>query len=162
MPPHVQLIHFPIAFLLLAALMAVVQLIYFRTSISRFILLLLVLGTVSAFFAVRSGESASEKVKKTLPGTEQVLEQHEENGERVLWIFTLTTMLKLVLIGIKRDNRQWNSIVVVFMILGTFLIYRTGYFGGQLVYEWGAGVKPVMEQNDNFQFDAADSSKILK
>ncbi len=146
MPLHPQIVHFPIAFLLLAALVELSNLYLNRRPVSRFALVLLIIGTIGAFAAVQSGENSEDKVEQVLPETRNLLEEHEEAGNRVMWFFIAVSVLKIVLTALKIEALPWRIVLSLLLLIGAFLLYRAGHYGGQLVYEYGAGVRPVMEK----------------
>ena len=142
---HPQVVHFPIALFMVALLFEISSYFLKKESFSLTSLILLSLGTIGAFIAMQTGESAAEIAKK-ISGIESTLHEHEEMAELVFYLYFAVTVIKAILIRLKKDILPWRLIILIGMIAGTFLVFRVGHYGGQLVYEWGAGVKPVLEQ----------------
>ena len=145
---HPQVVHFPIALFITALLFEFISYFMKKDSFSLSSLILLVLGSIGAFIALQTGEEAANIAKK-IAGIGSTLHEHEEMAELVFYIYLAITILKAALMRFKKDILPWRLIILTGMILGTFFIFRVGHYGGQLVYDWGAGVKPVLEQIDN-------------
>ena len=58
MPPHPQIIHFPIAILTLAVITELISFFWQKEFFSKMTFSLLLVGVITAFFAVQSGEAA--------------------------------------------------------------------------------------------------------
>jgi uncharacterized membrane protein len=136
-----MVIHFPIALLLASALLDGIAWISRRPRLHDSAFLLLALGTAAAGAAVLTGDAAHDAVKN-LPGIVEPLEAHEKLGFFTLWIAGAATLLRLV----ARRERSRGAFVAVAVLTAVCLtlLVRTAIFGGRLVYEHGAGVKPVM------------------
>jgi uncharacterized membrane protein len=149
---HPQVVHFPIALLIIASLFEILSYFWKKESFSLTSLILLALGTIGAFIALQSGEIAADIAKK-IPGIESTLHEHEEMAELVFYLYLVISIIKVVLMYLKKDIMPWRLSVLCGMLIGTFFLFRVGHYGGQLVYEWGAGVKPVLEQINNSSAD---------
>ncbi len=145
MPTHPQVVHFAIALLLTALLTDILSYFMQREFFKRVTLFLLTLGTIAAFAAVQTGEQAGEAAE-IISGIDSVLEQHENAGEWVLRIFGAVLLIRIVLFVLKKEIAVVRLGLTLLMVVGAFFIYQAGLFGGQMVYEWGAGVRPVMEK----------------
>lgn len=149
---HPQVVHFPIALLVVVLLFEILSYFWKKESFSLTSLILLVLGTIGAFIALQTGELAADIAKK-IPGIDSTLHKHEEMAELVFYLYLVITIIKIVIIRFKKDILPWRLLILAGMLIGTFFLFRVGHYGGQLVYEWGAGVKPVLEQIDNSSTD---------
>ena len=145
---HPQVVHFPIALLIVALLFEIISYFWKKESFTLTSLILMILGTIGAFIAMQTGELAADLAKK-ITGIGSTLHEHEEMAELVFYLYLAITIIKAVLMRLKKDILPWRIFILVGMIIGTFFIFRVGHYGGQLVYEWGAGVKPVIEQMNN-------------
>ncbi|NDC37245.1 MAG: hypothetical protein EBZ48_04240 [Proteobacteria bacterium] len=138
---HPVLVHFPIALLLVASVFEVASLIgsvEHRKFLRGTTVLLFVLGTAAAWAAVWAGEEAGDIVQRTLCSPD-ILELHEDWGERSAWIFTLVTVLSLLrwkLIGAP----LLSGIIVVLAVAGSASLGYAGHLGATLVYQQGAAV----------------------
>jgi uncharacterized membrane protein len=100
---------------------------------------LLILGILAAGAAVLTGHFAEEAVERSgIP--KQAIEIHEELGGSVFWIF-------LGLLGVRLASfwgwvRERPTLVLIIGLGGGLLLLIASYFGGDLVYRFGAGVLP--------------------
>jgi uncharacterized membrane protein len=136
-PIHPMLVHFPIALLSAAVFFDVVALRWRPEETRTASLYSLVLGLAGAAVSVVSGALAEESVEHSgVP--EFVLEVHETLGFAVLGIFVLLLGLRLAeWLGIMRP-RSVASLAVG--IIGVLVLFVASYYGGSLVYDYGAGV----------------------
>ena len=100
--------------------------------------LLLVLGTISALVAVLTGTAAADAEREGPSGI--YIERHEDLATivSVLFLVVVIGRLPLQLRGRLDDwaVRVWIAAAAV----GCGLLWLTGYYGGELVYEYGVGV----------------------
>lgn len=79
---HPQVVHFPIAFLLLVFITEFTSYFWNKDFFSKMSLILLFLGSIGAFAALQSGGNA-ENEAKLISGIDSVLEKHEETAKLV-------------------------------------------------------------------------------
>lgn len=137
---HPLIVHFPIALLISGSLAELIAHVFKRNDLRHFAFWALVLGLVGTIAAYISGSFAEEAVEH-ISGIHNNLEAHEE-----IATVALCTWIGLVGLRILLALRNWtdNSIFRVYLVLlmaGTVLIGITGYRGGQLVYQHGAGIQ---------------------
>ena len=140
---HPQTVHFPVVLFLVAMSIEIISYFYKKELMSRQSLIFLILSCIGTYLALKTGEGAAESVK-LIPGIQSSLEIHQNAGEIFLYVLLFITVVKVFIITIKKDIVPWRILILLAMLAVTFQLYRTAHFGGQLVYEWGAGVKPVM------------------
>lgn len=144
---HPIIVHFPIALLLVAPLLIVAGLIFFKSAkgfmLGAFGLMLV--GTIAAFIAVATGDAAGEFAER-IPGVEAVLENHEELAETTRNIFAALTVvfgaIVFVPIAFKRDLTRKIAVPLCFAFLlfygaGTVVLINAAHEGGRLVHEFG-------------------------
>jgi uncharacterized membrane protein len=165
-PYHPQVVHFVVACLFLG--LPIYWLGFLRRP--RFLRpmasVLLLVGTVASFGAVRSGLDAHGPAER-LPETRPIVEHHEELGILTRNIFAGILLLELIALGVawragvagasildveagtpgeagastKRFAATALSVVVgVAWAAGAFQLYETAEYGGELVYEHAGGV----------------------
>lgn len=139
-PFHPQLVHFPIAFIILSFIFDLVGTLRNSKKWSQFGGFILLLAVMTAFVALQSGESAEETLKPMTTVLHEAVEEHEELAS--------TTFFFVLLLGIARGWLQVKGLFdswlrwgyVLLMGIAVFMILRVGYLGGKLVYQHGAGV----------------------
>lgn len=144
---HPLLVHFPIALLVVVALFDLVALAFPRAELARTSLYLSAAAAIGAVAAYFSGEAAEEPVEH-LAGIAHVLERHEDLGKLLVMAALGALVLRAVVYA-----RRWHepvagrSLVAVLGLALAVLVGLTGHAGGQLVYDYGAGVAPVMQES---------------
>lgn len=144
-PLHPALVHFPIVLVLLGAAVAVAAAIVPRWRLPLIAAVLLGLGAVGSVIAVQTGERDGELVNET-PALERVLEQHEEWAERTQSAAIIASILAVGAVVTFRwpaVARGLNVVTAVSAMAATWCVVETGHYGGQLVYQHGAGVGPT-------------------
>lgn len=143
---HPLVVHFPIALLIVAVLFDLAALLLKREDLSSGALYLQGIAALGAIAAVLTGNEAEEPVEH-LAGIEPILERHEDLGKILMWAVIAVVALRLVLTLKKKMDHQGARALAAVLSLGlAALVGVTGFFGGKLVYEYGAGVAPVMQQ----------------
>ncbi|MBN2581638.1 MAG: DUF2231 domain-containing protein [Planctomycetes bacterium] len=138
---HPAVVHFPIALLLVAAVLDLVAIFARRESLARCGGLLLVLAAAGGLVALLTGfaaeESASPLGNPAAAG--EALERHEIAA---IVTFVLTAVLagwRLVgKLQLPRGAMKW--VYVVLLLAATVGVGLTGHLGGTLVFDHGMGV----------------------
>lgn len=138
-PIHPMLVHFPIALLSAAVLFDLLAVRWRPEEFRTTSFCTLVLGLAGGLASVISGHMAEEAVEHTgLP--EQVLEIHEKLGFATFWLFGGLLGLRLA---------EWFGWIAerpplrIGLGLGAVVVLLVAsYYGGSLVYDYGAGVAP--------------------
>jgi len=137
-PLHPVVVHFPIALLSTAVLFELLGFYFRRDDFRRFGFWLLMLGLTGGIVAAVFGHWAEEAAEK-MGVPKEAIELHES--------FAVTTLITfgLLLIYRWRIRERWtpvhNGIYLSMALAGLLLLGTTGYFGGDLVYRYGAGVQ---------------------
>lgn len=141
---HPQIVHFVIGLLLVGVAMRVVSLTgKFRFTIPAG-LTLIVIGTIAAWLAVRSGLEAHGPVER-IPGARAAVMEHEEHGILARNVFFAVTALELIAFAMtRRENlirhAYWVYVAsAVVGLFGAFQLYEAGEHGGELVYSYAGG-----------------------
>lgn len=136
-PIHPMLVHFPIALLSAAVFFDLLGSKWRYDECRVAGMYTLVLGFAGALVAVVSGALAEDAAEHS-GVSEQAIEIHETLGFATFWIFAGLVGLRLAAwVGWIREQRM---ISVLLGIAGVLVLFVASYFGGSLVYEYGAGV----------------------
>jgi len=85
-------------------------------------------------------------VIKETPAIESVLEEHEEWAERTQLVAIVAALLAIAAAVVTRwpkAARALNVVTALGAMAVTWCVVETGHYGGQLVYQHGAGVNTV-------------------
>lgn len=165
---HPLVVHFPIALLLVAPVLALIGVLARRQrGLAAAALLLMVLGTAGAWLAVGTGEAAGEAAEST-PGIEPVLERHGDMAETTGTLFTVLTLAYAALIlapwALKRkplrvaELAAHGAFLAVYAVAAVYLA-RTAQQGGLLVHQYGvhaAGQSAPAAENERERHDDRD------
>ena len=137
-PLHPIVVHFPIALLFTAVFFEIFGFWARRESYRQFGLWLLILGFISGIVASAAGFWGEEAVVAAgVP--EKAVDQHETLAVVTLVVFALLLFVRW------RVGDRWSvrnrTAYFILAVVGVLLLGTTGYFGGDLVYRYGAGVQ---------------------
>jgi uncharacterized membrane protein len=143
MPVHPMIVHFPIAFVFLLPFLIVAFAMMIRKHKMAPQGWLIIIGiqfavVVSGYIALETGEVEEERVEGFVP--KKLIHAHEEAGE----IFVASTVIGLVLsiaafFVRKEIGHPLKLSIALISVISSFLAYRTGELGGELVYKHDAG-----------------------
>ena len=151
---HPLIVHFPIAGLIMAALLDLGALLVRRPDLSAAALYVQAIAAAGAVAAYLSGDAAEEHAEHALEGAplaHAVLERHEDLAKIVMVAAVAVVVARGVLTYKAWADGAGAKAAVAALSLGLALaVGATGYFGGQLVYEHGVGVArpPIAEPAD--------------
>jgi uncharacterized membrane protein len=136
-PIHPMVVHFPIALLSAAVFFDLLGQRWRPEDCRTAGLYTLVLGFAGALVSVLSGAMAEEAVEHSgVP--ERVLEIHETLGFATFWLFAgLLGLRAATWLGWIRE-RPFVSLALG--LTAVAVLFVASYYGGSLVYEYGAGV----------------------
>ena len=142
---HPQVVHFVVAFLSLGVAARVISLLplgeRFRFT-GAMATVLIVLGTLAAVAAVRSGTDAHGPAER-VPGAREAVMDHEEWGERTRNVFIGVALLELLGLAFASRRRAAQALRVgsaLVGLAGAYVLYQAADFGGDLVYNHAGGV----------------------
>lgn len=133
---HPLLVHFPIAFLMGAALFYVLAWVFGTRSFSTTAFYLLILGVVSAGAAVGTGLYGEERVMVSRSVREHLLDVHER-----LMLVTLGLSIALTIwaiVGRPFPQKGRPIFLLVFLVLLAIMSVGADY-GARMVYDYNAG-----------------------
>ena len=155
---HPLIIHFPIGLLLVAPILILIG-AFMSPKKGRTMLLaalvLMVLGTISVFIALSTGEAAAELADRT-PEVNSMIQHHEELAERTRIVFTVLTLGFAAILFIptllKREVSRSSHVILPLIFLcfygaGAILLANTAHQGGRLVHEFGVRAMVALTAN---------------
>jgi uncharacterized membrane protein len=137
---HPVIVHFPIALLVVAALLATISLFIKKESWKEWMFKNLVLGLAFVPLAIIAGIIEEQNLQHN-EAIHSVLTIHKYNGFVVLIIYSILTIWFW-----RRKNsiqKKEYTAWVLCLLLATGLLSYQGYLGGKMVFDLGAGVKPM-------------------
>ena len=136
-PIHPMVVHFPIALLITSVVFDFLATRWHHKSFQDAGFYTLIAGLLGAAVAVLTGAMAEELAEdKGIP--ESVLEIHEALGYATLLFFIGLLALRLLMRWKLISERP--ALYLAMGVAGIVILSAAGYFGGSLVYDFGAGV----------------------
>ena len=145
---HPLIIHFPIVLLLTAPLFVLIA-IFMPVKAGRQMylaaLLLMLLGTISAFLSYETGEAAGKLAERT-PEVNAAIERHEGLAETTRLLFSVLTVIFAGSMAAPKafkfepTRRIIVAISVVFLLFyasAMIVLVNTAHQGGMLVHQYG-------------------------
>lgn len=140
---HPQVVHFPIAVLLLYAVFEILGILLKKDFIQKVAHILLGIGVVVSIAAVLTGNQAAEVAElmkeKFSNYPAGLIEEHETYATISLWFFFALLVFRTYLVIKKKFKGILQYLFIPLVLIGCFLIYETGDHGGKLVYKYGVG-----------------------
>ena len=141
---HPQIVHFVVAGLLLGLGARIISLTGKLKFMNPAATTLLLIGTVAAWLAVRSGTEAHGPVER-IPGVREAVIEHEEHGILTRNIFLGVAALELLALGLARKPnlsrfaRYTHFASAAVGVFGAAQLYEAAEHGGELVYSYAGG-----------------------
>jgi uncharacterized membrane protein len=133
---HPVVVHFPIAFLIGAALFYLLAWVFNKDNLAFTAFMLLILGTISAGAAVGTGLYAEEGVMVSLSVREHLLETHEKLMLVTMGISIVLTIWALFGRLFPKKGRLF--FILLFLVLLGVMSVGADY-GARMVYDYNAG-----------------------
>jgi uncharacterized membrane protein len=137
---HTQIVHFPIALVLVSLLFDVVGRATDSAWWRKASLALLVFAVVGGAAAVLSGEPASEVAENKQGIPEATVEKHEDMGKIAAWLAGGALAARLVENGVGSARVLVGALALLLQLGAAVTIGIAGHRGGMLVQKHGAGV----------------------
>jgi len=137
-PIHPILVHFPIALLFTSIFFEFLGYLKQRESYREFGYWLLILGFLGGLAAAGTG-FWSEDAAKAVGVPEEAIDRHETFAVVSMIIFGAMLVFRWWVRS--RWSDRLRSIYLAFGVAGVLILGTAGYFGGDLVYRYGAGVQ---------------------
>jgi uncharacterized membrane protein len=167
---HPLIVHFPIALLLVAPIFIALSLArrdwFHRFAIPAIILLLV--GTVAAWGAKRSGKAAMMKADES-PAASAIMDEHEALAKQVVTLFTGLTAAYLAITIVLTVRKQSLPVLVRVPAMALFLgvnafgaydLARAAHLGGVLVHKYGLHAELIGETESQNPGSPAAAEKL--
>lgn len=137
---HPAIVHFPIALLVVAALLAIISLVNKKGSWKEWMFKNLLVGLVFVPLAIITGIVEEQSLQHN-EAIHSVLTIHKYNGFVILFVYSILT----IWFWTRKNSIQSKEYTawVLCLLLATGLLSYQGYLGGKMVFDLGAGVKPM-------------------
>ncbi len=135
-PLHPKLVHFPIAFIVGALLLEIVSQVSRKSLLHQAAVVLYAMAALFSIPTVLAGQAEQQRLHLHHP----LLEAHEMYA----LIFMYSSLAGLLILGLLHKCRPaWVRPVFVGLVcLLTASALAASWYGGQMVYDYGVGVKP--------------------
>jgi uncharacterized membrane protein len=151
---HPRVIHFAIAFLFVYPLFELMALVFKKEYLDKSAHLILFIAVLSAIGAVLTGNQAEkvaflwEEQGAIIPFG--LLNEHREYANITLWYFTALLLFRTLLVTQKKFSSTFRYVIVILAFIGTYFVYQTGEYGGELVYKHGVGTELKKQEIEDY------------
>ena len=136
MPLHPLVVHFPIALLLTATVIEIVNLFLKKENVSRMGTVLVVVGVLSGLVTLVTGDPAERFAFDNWgKGIHDTVELHSLLAGISVILFAIVAVIKLFGKYVKLSKNLIVALVLIFSIAGSITLAITGHLGGKIVYE---------------------------
>ncbi|HAD95873.1 MAG TPA: hypothetical protein DCG19_00630 [Cryomorphaceae bacterium] len=143
---HLLLNHFPILGTLFGLCLLIFGLLRHNRSLEKAAYVTLVVISLIAIPAFKTGEEAEEKVEH-LPGVSHAMvHEHEEWAEKAIWLMALTGILSLV--SLLRTGKVLRSLTFISATATLALMVITGSHGGKIMHHELTNTPAVEEPHE--------------
>lgn len=142
-PLHPAVVHFPIAFLVAGAVVAVGAVFIRRLGLPWIAFVVLAAGAAGAVVAVGTGQQEASRAGGISEAAEDILDEHGELGETARNIALAAALSALVAAGASRKRfagRGLSAVTALLSAVAVYCVIQTGHLGGQLVYQHAVGI----------------------
>ena len=143
---HPVTVHFPIAILAVYILLEIFGLFKRNSVIEYGSLFLLVLGLIGGIASVITGNLEFQELQAN-PSITQYhiyhIERHSDMATLAMWYFIGILVIKLFILIKKKSGSFIHYGFIILVILGGYILYKTGELGGLLIYNYGIGTENI-------------------
>ena len=145
-----KFVHFSIALFSIYILLEYFYFFYSKEWLNKTVHLILILGIFLTIGTVLTGNQAEKSVIEIIENkaahVKEVLEEHEEYGTLVLWLFAAIAVFRTYILLKKKMTKKTQVILLLLAAIGGYLIFEAGEYGGELVYRHGVGTELFKEK----------------
>ena len=141
---HPQIVHFVVGLLIVGVIMRILGIPGRPKFLSPAAATLIILGTIAAWFAVKSGVDAHGPVER-IPGARDLVVHHEEQAILARNIFFVVSAIELIAFAMTRRESLLRYVRLVYAasalvgLFGLMTLYEAAEHGGEIVYSYGGG-----------------------
>ena len=139
---HPFIVHFPIVLIISAVLLDLTAILASRPGLHTAGMILFIAGAVTTVPAAFTGEASSE-IAVAIQGITDDLARHEDATTLTAWLAAGPSLARIHLTVRKRFNSKAGRFWLFAAALCALLVGWSGYTGGVLVYQYGAGTLPI-------------------
>jgi len=134
LPIHPKLVHFPIALFITALILDIVSRALRKENLHEAAVVIYIVGALFTPIVVWAGLWEQQRLHLNHP----LLTQHKLYAFGTMWL----SLISLPVLGFlkKRSFKVFRIVFTCLLLCLAILVTVTGYFGGKIVYEYGAGV----------------------
>jgi uncharacterized membrane protein len=140
---HLTITHLPVFGLFLGFVALLYGIIRKQSQVKLVALSIIIVATVAALIAFRTGESAEETVKHISGVTHEAIEEHEEAAERAIVFFYGVGLLAVIALFLEsRARKRANLVSLLVLCLAALMFYfvaQTAALGGKIRHTEIAG-----------------------
>lgn len=140
-PYHPAIVHAPIALIVISVLFDLVgratDLAWWR----RAAYAMLILGVMGAAFSVLSGRAAAEIAANHQGVPQEPIGEHAQVAYLTLWVGLAAVIARALAPRLGGARAAVSGLALLLHLAAAVLVMSTGYRGGELVFDHGAGVK---------------------
>ncbi len=133
---HPLIVHFPIVLLILAFLLQIAALFWWKKELSLISGVLLLLGFITAYLASGSLHPHTEGLNETASG---ILALHDQYAEYTVWLSGIAFLLKVLSHFLLRQKIWMEILVAVLLAATAYSVSQAGHYGAALVHLQGVG-----------------------
>ena len=136
---HPYVVHIVVGFVIAGCVLRILSLTGKWSWMNQAAATALILGSIAAVVAWRSGVDAHGPAER-VPGARTAVVEHEEWGERTRNLFLLIAGVEILGLAMASRRRWFHFASAALGVYGLFAIYETAEHGGDLVYSYAGGV----------------------
>ncbi len=133
---HPLIVHFPIVLLILAFLLQIAALFWWKKELGLTSGILLLFGFITAYLASGSLHPHTEGLNETASG---ILALHDQYAEYTVWLSGIAFLLKVLSHFLLRQKIWMEILVAVLLAATAYSVSQAGHYGAALVHLQGVG-----------------------